>query len=186
MRSFVVALAFLTLGSALAWADTVYTVNMRANFTATQPCVSNCSEDISATFQYQSTEIDNQLDWVLVPGSFSMTSSGFLGTFDTVGSFHTSYIPTFNGSGDELDLLFNVINPQFEPEMGLYACESQACVAGFAPQFPFGVYIYQTKGVGIVTTSEADLLPFLLLSFGAVSLRKLALPSGKLRPASGR
>jgi len=103
-----------------------------------------------------------------------------MGSFDTVGSFHSSYIPTFNGSGDELDLLLNVINPQFEPEMGLYACESQACVNGFAPQYPFGVYIYQTDGTGTVTTSEADLLPLFIFSLGAMSLRKLALPLIKL------
>lgn len=174
MRSFVVAIVFLTFGSALAWTDTVYTVNMWASFTATQPCISNCTENLSASFQYYKDQVE------LVPGSFSMTSSGFMGSFDTVGSFHSWYIPTFNGSGDELDLLFSVVNPQFEPEMGLYACESQACVSGFAPQYPFGVYIYQTDGAGTVTTSEADLLPLFLFSLGAMSLRKLALPLTKL------
>ena len=52
MRVLRIVTSLLILGSAIAWSDTIYTVNVFTEFTATRPETVNCTETITASFQY--------------------------------------------------------------------------------------------------------------------------------------
>ncbi len=93
MRALRIIAALLVLGSAFSWADTIYTVNMSAVFTATQPCSSNCTDIIDASFKYDlATGGYNGEPGYIVPGSFWFSSVGFFGDLYSNGIVHSYWL----------------------------------------------------------------------------------------------
>lgn len=129
----------LLLCCGASWAD-ILQVNAWAAFTASEPCISNCTETIGLSFQYDSSSFSSQP----VSGTFSYGSSGFLGTFTGTGFLNLAqgYSPFYDTFGDELDLRFPgyIVNPADPLSIGVdtlgfafYSCNSAPCVAAFGP-----------------------------------------------------
>jgi hypothetical protein len=83
MRRFLIVLTTLAVFSAPTWADNVeFDVNAWATINAPTTCKSNCTETIDVSFLWMGE--NNPLlpgYGEAVPGSASVKSSGFLGTF---------------------------------------------------------------------------------------------------------
>jgi hypothetical protein len=108
-----------------ASADSIVQVNAWATWTATQPCISNCSETIGVSFQFDNSIFAtplpsdypaNPASWPyplsaqVVPGTLIVGSSGFLGSFSGSGGVNLwnvaneGFTAFFNAAGDEIDL----------------------------------------------------------------------------------
>lgn len=151
MRAFRVVIVLLAFGSTFAWADQLYQVSIFSDFTATQPCVTNCNEIVAASFQW--VETNNILNSYVVPGTFWASASGFLGPLlQADGSAKDGYfIPVDDLYGDELDINFSPTNPF----MDLWSCGSQACINAYDPLPSFhvgGFLMPQTFGWSEVST----------------------------------
>ena len=138
MRALRIIAALLVLGSAFSWADTIYTVNMSAVFTATQPCSSNCTDIIDATFKYDMPVNGYRGNpGYIVPGSFSFSSAGFFGDLSGEGVLNDYWTPLYNSGYDEVDILIGptLSNGTFTGSvwagMSIYSCESDGCVAAY-------------------------------------------------------
>ena len=171
LRTFIVLLAF---GSTFMWADEIYSVSIWSNFTATQPCVTNCTETIEASFQY---DWDPQpgtspTAWAqVVPGTLSVSGNGFLGsvTASCCEVINGSYISLLDVGGDEIDL--NGIGYEVTGSniayMQLWSCRSQACISAYDPpsyQEVGGFYMNQTYGSSVISrVPEPTSLALLLI-----------------------
>ncbi len=133
MRAFRVVIVLLAFGSTFAWADQLYQVSIFSDFTATQPCVTNCNEIVAASFQW--VETNNILNSYVVPGTFWASASGFLGPLlQADGSAKDGYfIPVDDLYGDELDINFSPTNPF----MDLWSCGIRPASTPMIPCHPF-------------------------------------------------
>lgn len=172
MRPFI-AVAALLLYTIFARADSVYNIQASATFTTTQPCIANCTEQISLSFQYDyAPQPGSEVVGTVLPGTLSITASGFLGDFssDGVVRFPTGYLGLFDSGKDEIDLTgFPVTRP---PDLGqntmrftLYGCSTATCVEAFGlPHTGGGLFIGPTSQSSFVSavpepTSFALMIP---------------------------
>jgi hypothetical protein len=170
------------LCSAPLWADGISSPPTEYDFTAwasfTEPassgCLSNCTETIGESFLFTAPVPRDGWPFVSpVEGTFSESSSGFLGTF-TVSPEIDVYYENFStalGSGDQIDMGW--ASPQgpegstgLAAETGmiplgtntvnfyLYSCVTQACQAAYGNSWETptpGALVMQTAGGSSVT-----------------------------------
>ncbi len=171
MRALRIITALLILGSAIAWADNVYSVEMTSTFVATQPCLSNCTETIAASFEW--VETNNIIDSYVVPGTLWASANGFLGPLLQANSSAKDgyYIPVYDLYGDEIDINFSPM----DPFMDIWSCKSSACIDGFNPppyQQVGGFLFDQTFGWNEVSTvPEPSSFAMLLIVVGAMGVK---------------
>lgn len=187
MRRLLIIFVVVMFCSASGWADsTELDVSAWATFTATQPCSSNCTETIGMDFLYDPPTLQTGKGGI-VPGTLSVSSSGFLGMLSSPG-WGYYYAPLFDGLshegayGDEIDLVgtcsFCADALQIAPgintlSFSVYSCGSAACYAAFGPDAT-GTYITPTSEFTVATPVHVpDGDSYLLLSlsaFGAFAL----------------
>jgi hypothetical protein len=187
MRRFLITLAAVLFCSASSWADGILDVYVAGTFTATQACVSNCTETISISFLFDPASITRApgLDpngWI-DPSALSITSSGFLGSFSPqlsangtlLVSWFDSYIPFKNANGDELDI-HTGLGPNFFP-MGtntigvqIYSCGID-CSAEYGSHHTFINPSFETSTVTpIAVPDDTSFLSLALTAFATVAL----------------
>ena len=191
MRALWIAVAFLVLGLTFAYADQVYSVEMSGTYTATVPCTSNCTETLSASFQFIldptwslpcPTSPYSACRTNIVPGTFSLTSDGFMGTFTSSGVIAAdNYIPTFDTLGlntltDEIDIegFFPYGGDSYSvpvPKFNIFHCGSDACRAAFANTREDGYLMYPQQWWTVVKAPEPSSLALLVVP-AVVFLRK--------------
>src|SRR4051794_15370436 len=94
MQRFLLTFCAVVVLSCSGWADklTVDDVKVSATITATQPCSFNCTETINMSFLFVPGYEDPffTTEGYILPGSFNLTYSGFLGSSSVVGGgdFH--------------------------------------------------------------------------------------------------
>ena len=188
MRALWIVLAFLVLGSAFAFADQVYSVDMNGTFIATAPCTSDCTETLSSTFQFvldptlpyctQVGVIDGMhqnCDIIVIPSSFSLTSSGFMGSFVAAGTSvgDQNTIWTFNSMGDEIDIEFgDPQNPIPLPQFEIFSCSfADTCYAHFTGP-AHGSLMFAQEWSTTVKIPEPSSLALLVVPVTAFLLRR--------------
>ncbi len=132
LRILAIVLVVLTFSPLLAHADQVYSVDMWGIYTATTPCTSNCTETITADFQF--TYDPSLWPFVqIIPGSFSSTSSGFMGPLVSDGTTHGDLTIWFLGGGGEIDIWWGT--PYYSLpgffQFEIWACRSDPCTSAF-------------------------------------------------------
>jgi hypothetical protein len=201
MKTLRLSLLFLAssiLSSVPVWADGISTPPTEYDFTAwasfTAPvssgCLSNCTETIGESFLFTAPPFTRANNWpfvVPVEGTFSVSSSGFLGTFSTNPEVDVYYENFMNplGSGDQIDMGW--ASPQgpegstgLAAETGmiplgtntvnfyLYSCVTQACQAAYGNSWETptpGALVLQTAGGSSVTAvPDGDSSLLLMLS----------------------
>ena len=170
MRALRIITALLILGSAIAWADTIYTVNVFTEFTATRPCTVNCTETITASFQYEFAGYASNGSPIssIVPGSLSVSANGFLGSVTWNGAFNGEWIALYDSGGDQIDIYGNLSGPFIgSPNqtlyMNMYSCLSAACQSAYGPIVPVASYIGQSYGSSVITAPEPSSLALLIV-----------------------
>jgi hypothetical protein len=180
MRALRTVVALLVFGSAFCWADTIYTVNAWAIFTATQPCTSNCTDRIDLSFQYEyvGSVVSGSSQWgYILPQTFSLHSVGFFGDLTSPGQALSYWLPMLNAGGDEIDLNGHVavypLGPLF---MTIYDCKSDACRANYGvPYFsgPEAFYIApSSQGSTVLIPEPSSLALVLVPMLGYLSWRR--------------
>ena len=188
MRALRTVVALLVFGSVVCWADTIYTVNIWSVFTATQPCVSNCTEIIDATFKYDMPVNGyNGYPGYIVPGSFSITSAGFMGDLWSNGVLHDYWIGLYSAGYDEVDILVGPVLSNgvytgggVAAGMKIYSCYSAGCAAAYdvppppppPPQTGEALWIPPSFQFETVTAPEPTSLAMLLIPIGVLGWRK--------------
>jgi len=187
MRRFSIVLATLVVCSAPSWADTILPpdteldVNAWATFTAP---VTEATETIGVSFLYDTPSIPYEYGQV-VPGTMSVGSSGFLGTFNA-GMIELGYLPLYNSanrSGDEIDLNWFLSSTGGIPTginadyFWMWSCQSQACASAYGetwsgnPLNTPGGASSEGSVVTLVHVPDGDSSALLSLSaFGAFAL----------------
>lgn len=157
MRRLLIFLAAIAFFSAPSWADSIdLNVNAWVIISASSStCFSNCTETLAVNFLYAPPSIQYE-SGEIVPGSMSISSSGFLGTF-SAGPVFSGYIPFWDaGREDEIDLdwSFNqglAIQPGTNTLFfNFWSCESVACgtaLGGTWPTNPDGLPAGITGGI---------------------------------------
>lgn len=181
-KRLLVLIAVLACSSAPSWADSIeLDVNAWGTYTATQPCSSNCTETIAMSFLYDTPSVDYP-EGEMVPGSFQMSSSGFLGTFSGPSNqrWMGDYMPSFNGLGDEIDLYSFAAN-EFSIAPGvntvgffIYSCQSEICANAFGQTWTADGPGFTSDESSIVTpvqVPDGDSVPWLMVTaLGAIGL----------------
>jgi hypothetical protein len=203
MCRFLIVLATLAVCSAPTWADSSgippitgqeFSVNAWAVITAPSTCPT-CVERIHESFLFQNSSSPNYAGEV-IPGSLSVQSTGFLGTFSSfsqncdAGCGNAFYLGTWNTFvagqpvyGDEIDLYYNdtgsspnvMVAGRNNMSFDFWACETAACSSAYQTNWVGGV----TGDVGLKEGSTIrpvhvpagdSFLPLSLSAFGAFTL----------------
>ena len=176
MRRFLIVFAAVIVCSAPTWADSIeYDVNAWATFTAPSSCLSNCTDTIGVNFLY--TPTSQYVPGNYVPGSLTLSNSGFLGTFSQ--SCHPCapdyYTAFYNLLGDEVDLDYpeNGIQTGINTvDFYMYTCISAACTSAegtswIGPESPLGLPTRESSVVTAVAIPDGD--SFLWMSLTALA-----------------
>jgi|SRR5271156_2592346 len=174
MRSFLLAFAVVAL-TGLCQAQEV-DVNASALYTSPNAG----SEMINVSFMYDEPGFTaSDIDGEIVPGTFTITSNGFLGT-NTItggGEIGGAYLPFGDPYADEIDL--NVSPADGVLTLGAdtlsfnwFSCWSAVCTAAFGQSWVAEQAVLPTQSslVTLVAVPEgAGSLPMSLLALGAMS-----------------
>jgi len=173
MRSLRIIIAIAAFSSLYASADQIYQVNILSGFTATQPCVSNCTEIVTASFQYDWHPDLNTSpsEWAnIVPGTLWVNGAGLLGSVTGSCCYVPDgyYISLLDAGNDEIDLNFSPSGAY----MDLWSCRSSSCQASFNPlpyQYVGGFMFDQTFGWSEVTLVPEPSALLLLLPIAGIA-----------------
>lgn len=184
MRHFLIVVVAVAFCSTPTWADsfpppdTELDVNAWATIKAP---VTGATETIDLNFLYDTPSPSYELGQV-IPGSMSVVSSGFLGTF-SAGMLELGYLPLYNNSAgsvhDEIDLDWGLswnggIPTGTSAYFYQWSCQTQACISADGASWsgdpvdehPSGLW---SEGSEVTVVAVPDGDSFLWLSLAALA-----------------
>jgi hypothetical protein len=187
VRRLLIAFAVVLFCSSSIWADSILDVNISGTFIATQPCSSNCTENIGINFQFDLTNYPYGSNYgYAVPGTTSVWASGFLGSFDSLSyqgsngyiNLSMGYMPFLDPGGDELDIRFSVNPPAFPVGVDTISMEFWGTHSNPAYIDAFGSSnnccvqptYYTSTVTPVAVPDETSFLSLSLTALGAVGL----------------
>ncbi len=200
MRRWLTVLATLVVCSTPTWAGSIGpdtpidTVDVHAWAVITAPATCpSCVEKIDVNFLF--VNVSDEYAGHVVPGSLTINSSGFMGTFSTPyccgnNAFYLGMWNTFNSLGptygDEFDLYFNntgantptdnlttIVPGRNNMDFDFWSCESAACSSAYGTGWVGGISgdVGLKEGSNVTTVPDGDsILPLSLSAFGAFAL----------------